>query len=73
MRLALLSHYGYPDIRIVITVSPVSLAHDVFKDGSVGGGLHRWISARKSLSLRDLMFLYFKTRFDLCPRHILTK
>jgi hypothetical protein len=33
MNFALLSRYGYPDDRIVVTASPVSLAHDVFNDG----------------------------------------
>jgi hypothetical protein len=33
MGFALLSRYGYSDVRIVVTVSPVSLAHDGFDGG----------------------------------------
>lgn len=59
MRFALQPRYGRPGVHIVVTASPVSLAHDVFNDGYLGGGLRRCISVRKSLSLQDLMFLYF--------------
>jgi hypothetical protein len=77
MSFALLSRYGIRTLtlcsRFLRCPTDSILDKACSNPGQLDSRPRGCISVRKSLSLQDLGFLYFKTRFDLCPRYILTK